>query len=427
MPNRLLTLPQLACLSLTFLAAVPAAGAEAPPNVLVILGDDQAWTDFGFMGHPHLHTPQLDKLAQESAAFVRGYVPSSLCRPSLATLITGRYPHEHKISGNDPPKGTDRREMLRHIRNLPTLPKWLAKQGYVSLQTGKWWEGNFREGGFTHGMTHGDPARGGRHGDLGLKIGREGNAAVEEFLDAAGGKPFFIWYAPMLPHTPHNPPERLLVKYRTPDRPLPIARYYAMCEWWDENVGDVLKMLDDRGLRDNTLVVFVTDNGWIQQPDANGFAPKSKRSPYDGGLRTPILVRWPGHVSPGRFETPVSSLDIVPTILQAVGATPPPDLPGRSLLQIAQHGGKSDRTALFGEIFDHDVADLDRPAKSLQYRWTLSEGRWKLILPVDSNAPPELYDVLADPHETSNLAARQPDLVRKLTELLDAWWTPDRS
>jgi uncharacterized sulfatase len=101
-------------------------------------------------------------------------------------------------------------------------------------------------------------------------------------------------------------------------------------------------------------------------------------------------------------------------------------LPGRDLLAIAKQNGKSDRTALFGEIFEHDVADIDRPAKSLQYCWTLSEGRWKLIVPTDATEKPELYDVLADPTETVNLAAKQPDLVRKLTESLDRWWTPDR-
>lgn len=421
MPCRLLLALQLAYLSCGNVAFT----AETPPNVVIILGDDQAWTDFGFMGHPVIKTPHLDRLAAESAAFVRGYVPSSLCRPSLATLITGRYPHEHKISGNDPPKGTDRKEMLRHIHNLPTLPKWLGEKGYLSLQTGKWWEGNYKEGGFTHGMTHGDPARGGRHGDLGLKIGREGNAAVAEFLDQAKGKPFFVWYAPMLPHSPHTPPERLLAKYQAAGRPLTIAKYYAMCEWWDENVGEILAMLDQRGLKDNTLVVFVTDNGWIQRPDANGYAPKSKRSPYDGGLRAPILLRWPGQIAPARIDTPVSSIDIAPTILKACGITPASPLPGLDLRDIARNGGKTDRTALFGEIFEHDVADIDRPARSLQYRWMLSEGRWKLIVPADATMPAELYDVTVDPHEITNLAGTQAAVVRQLTESLNRWWTPE--
>ncbi|HET6423592.1 MAG TPA: sulfatase [Planctomycetaceae bacterium] len=427
------SLTQSACL---IFAAVffPVIATAATPNVVIILGDDQAWTDYGFMGHPVIQTPHLDRLAKESATFVRGYGPTSLCRPSLASLITGRYPHEHKIAGNDPPKGTPRTEMLRHIHRLPTLPKWLGEQGYLSLQTGKWWEGNYKEGGFTHGMTHGDPSKGGRHGDEGLKIGRQGLAPIAEFLDQRGDKPFFLWYAPMLPHTPHNPPERLFAKYRAADRPPNIARYYAMCEWWDETVGEVLGMLEQRKLTENTLVIYLTDNGWIQQPQANGYAPKSKRSPYDGGLRTPILVKWPGKVTPARYDTPVSALDVAPTILTAAGIMPPNDLPGINLMEIARANGKSDRTALFGEVLDHDVADIDHPAASLQYRWLLSEGRWKLILPNPAGTPekpdlsptPELYDVLADPHESQNLAADHPDRVTELTKQLNTWWTPTR-
>jgi len=398
-----------------------ATANAAPPNVLLIIGDDQGWTDFGFMGHPDVRTPHLDRLASQSACFSRGYVPSSLCRPSLATLLTGKYPHQHGITGNDPPMGTDRREMLQHVRREATLPKWLGQKGYASLQTGKWWEGNFAEGGFTAGMTHGDPSKGGRHGDDGLKIGRNGLKPIADFLEATRDKPFFIWYAPMMPHTPHTPPERLLAKYQQPDRPLPIAKYYAMCEWFDETVGELLGMLDQRGLADNTLVVFVTDNGWIQQPNGNGFAPKSKRSPYDGGLRTPILVRWPGRVSPAKFETPVSSLDIVPTIFAATGVQPESPLPGLDLVEIAERGGKCDRKNLFGEIFSHDVADITRPAASLQYRWTLRDGRWKLILPHGSGDA-ELYDVVADPFETKNLAGEQPDRARALTADIDRWW-----
>jgi arylsulfatase A-like enzyme len=139
---------------LFLLALVLAATAPAaPPNVVIILSDDQAWTDYSFMGQPH-----LDRLASQSVVFTRGYTPTSLCRASLMSIITGQHPHRHGVVGNDPPKGTDRREMLRHVRRAPLLPKLLAGQGYVSLQTGKWWEGNYAEGGFTAGMTHGDPA-----------------------------------------------------------------------------------------------------------------------------------------------------------------------------------------------------------------------------------------------------------------------------
>ena len=398
--------------------------AADQPNIVMILGDDQAWTDYGFMGHPEIKTPHLDRLASQSACFTQGYVPSSLCRPSLACILTGLYTHQHKISGNDPPKGTDRGEMLRHVRRLPMIPKWLGERGYSSFQSGKWWEGTPAEGGFTAAMSHGDPARGGRHGDVGLKIGREGLQPVFDFVDGAKPKPFFLWYAPMLPHTPHNPPERLLAKYQRPGQTLPVAKYHAMCEWFDETVGELLAHLDKSGLAQNTMVVFACDNGWVQQPNGNLFAPKSKKSPYDGGLRTPILVRWPGHIEPARIETPVSSIDIAPTMLAAAGVTPKEPLPGLDLARLAANGGKPERTALFGATFHHDVADIDRPEASLEFRWCRSEN-WKLIQPHGPGAA-ELYDLKADPREEHNLAEQHPAKVTLLQQQLEHWWSVPR-
>lgn len=417
-----------------WLAAAPGARADAsdkPPNVVMIISDDQAFSDFGFMGHKVIRTPHLDKLASQSALFPRGYVPSSLCRPSLATLITGLHPHQHKITGNDPPRGTDRAVMLKHIRRLPTLPKLLAEKGYVSHQSGKWWEGSYKLGGFTAGMTHGDPKRKprGRHGDVGLTIGRQGMKPVFDFIDSAGDKPFFVWYAPFLPHTPHNPPKRLLDKYTADDRPLALAKYYAMCEWFDETCGQLLDRLDEKKLAEDTLVVFVTDNGWIQRtPETRlpegwrqPFAPRSKRSPYEGGVRTPIMLRWPGKIRPARYETLVSSIDLAPTILAAAGMKPPKAMPGIDLLQVAESGGKTDRDAIFGDIFAHDVVDVDDPVPGLQFRWCIHEN-WKLILPHNSDAPPELYNLKDDPHEQKNLAAAKPDVVKHLEKRINAWW-----
>jgi len=398
-----------------------ASAAETPPNVVLIISDDQRWTDFGFMGHEVIQTPNLDRLARQSAVFPFGYVPSSLCRPSLATIVTGLYPHQHKITGNDPPKGTrDRNVMLKHIRRLPTLPERLGEKGYLSHQSGKWWEGHYREGGFTHGMTHGDPSRGGRHGDLGLEIGRKGMEPIFEFIEEAGERPFFIWYAPFLPHTPHNPPGRLLDKYKQEGRSIHVARYYAMCEWFDETCGQLLDYLDEKKLSENTLVVFVTDNGWIQRKKGRGYAPRSKRSPYDGGIRTPIMLRLPGRVEPAKHETPVSSIDLAPTILTACGMTPDASLPGIDLLPVCR-GEKPERQAIFGEIFLHDVVDIDRPAAGLLHRICIQD-RWKLILSTAPNRGQELYNLGEDPHETKNLAKQHDDRVQRMTILTDAWW-----
>ena len=409
----------LSLLAVVCIDANSAAAAERTPNVVMIVSDDQAWSDYGFMDHPVIKTPNLDRLASESRVYTRGYVPMSLCRPSLMTMMTGLYPHQHRISGNDPPAGTDRKEMLKHVRRLPTIAKLLAERGYLCLQTGKWWEGNYREGGFTHGMTHGDPARRGRHGDEGLEIGRQGLKPIYDFVEACGDKPFFIWYAPMLPHAPHNPPPALLEKYRSQTPSLHVARYYAMCEWFDQTCGELLDYFDKKSLRENTLVVYVTDNGWIQDPDAPQYAPRSKRSPYDGGVRTPVLLSWPGKIKALRNETQlVSSIDIAPTILAACGIPTPSELPGVNLLD--EKAASSPRETLFGEIFEHDVADIDNPRASLLFRWCVTD-EWKVILPTDQ-AQPELYRSRSDPWEKQNIAAKHPEVMTELTGRINQWW-----
>jgi arylsulfatase A-like enzyme len=423
---------------------LPPAAATAP-NVLLIVADDMGWTDFRFMGHPHVRTPHLDRLAAEGLLFTRGYVPSSLCCPSLASIITGLYGHQSGITSNDPPPGVDRREMLPPMRRAATLPRLLGELGYRSLQTGKWWHGGYAEGGFTDGLTHGDVARGGRHGDEGLRIGRQGIEPIREFVRSCGGRPFFVWYAPMMPHQPHDPPARLLERYLAPDRSEHVARYWAMCEWFDETCGALLDFLDAEGLAQSTLVAFVSDNGWIQDPDRPGYAPRSKRSPYDGGLRTPIILRWPGRIEPRRDETTLaSSIDLAPTILAACGAMTAGDCP--DFAEPAEQNGtvplsgggvesasremqgvnlldesRPPREAIFGEIFTHDAADLDHPAASLLFRWCLA-GPWKLIVPRDASLPVELYDVLTDPEESHDVAAEHPDVAADLRKRIDAWW-----
>ena len=204
------------------------APAADKPNVVIILSDDQAWTDYGFMGHEQIKTPHLDKLAEQSVVFERGYVAAPLCRPSLASMVTGRYPFDHGITGNDVDGNKNRAALdlplSQAFNKLPSFIRGLTDDGYLTHQSGKWWDGSFKDGGFTHGMTHGDPKRGGRHGDAGLVIGREGLKPISDFLDLAvtEKKPFLLWYAPFLPHTPHNPPRRLLDKYSAPGRPADV-------------------------------------------------------------------------------------------------------------------------------------------------------------------------------------------------------------
>ena len=408
------------------------------PNIVMIISDDQAWGDYGFMGHEVIQTPHLDQLASESVVYPRGYVTAPLCCPSLASIVTGLYPHQNKITSNDPPlvgKGARfqvrewseerkqlRREMIAHIDEVPTLPQMLKQRNYVSLQTGKWWLGNYSRGGFTNGMTHGDMERGGRHGDEGLVIGRETMQPIYDFIESAGNQPFFIWYAPFLPHRPHDPPERILERYRDQTDSIHLARYWAMCEWFDQTCGELLAYLDHQGITENTMVLYVGDNGWIQQPDASGYAPRSKRTPYEGGVRTPIMVRWPGHMTPRWEESlPASSIDLAVTALRASGLDPTSAMQGVGLLDRAAVAA---REAVFGADYTHDAVDINDPRSSLQHTWTVTDP-WKLILPAAPNIPdgkPELYNLTDDPNEMKNLADGHPEQVRRLRERIRLWW-----
>ena len=409
--------------------------AAKPPNIVLIISDDQSWTDYSFMGHEAIETPNIDRLAKQSRLFKRGYVPSSLCCPSLASMITGLYPHQTKITGNEPPMPPEGRnseqyrkqvqECVSFIDDLPTLPRLLAKRGYVSHQSGKWWQGHYSRGGFTHGMTHGDPKRGGRHGDVGLKIGREGMDEIFDFIEDAGDKPFFVWYAPFLPHTPHNPPKRLLDKYAKKTESKFIARYWAMCEWFDETCGQLLDHLDEKKLADDTIVLYVTDNGWIQRADNGRYAPRSKRSQYDGGLRTPIMVRWPGKVKPEDRPELANSIDLTPTILKACGLAPTEEMQGIDLLDDT---ALAKRKSTYGAIYLHNAVDIHKPSANLTYRW-LIDGDWKLILPHKENVTTrakqkdtgetELYNLAKDPHERNNLAKARQGRTKRLAKQLN--------
>ena len=415
------------------------------PNIVFILGDDQHWSDYGFMGNKEVDTPHLDVLAKRSLAFKRGYVAAPICRPSLASMVTGLFPHQHGITGNDAFKYDDRANrdipFRKAFHEKPSFIKELVKLGYLAHQSGKWWEGSYEDGGFTHGMTHGDPKRGGRHGDIGLKIGREGLKPITDFVDHAQNekKPFLLWYAPFLPHTPHNPPERLLKKYRKEGRPMDQAKYYAMCEWFDETCGELLGYLDNKGLRENTLVVFTCDNGWSTASSNRGdphqklwrsYAQRTKGSPYEGGIRNPILLSWPGKVKVEDSPDLAHAVDLFPTIVSAAGGTPPEELPGIDLFDAKS---RAKRKAVYGVVHATHNMTIGDPNDTLQYVWCI-EGKWKLIkrfhgtdvsqykaLHQWDQEPFHLYDLDNDPHEKNDLVKKFPKIVSRMDQMMDGW------
>ena len=423
-------------------AFVALPGFSKPnPNVVLILSDDQGWMDYGFMGSEHVRTPNLDSLAARSAIYKKGYVVSPLCRPSLASIVSGLHPHQHGVVGNDvsPARKLERhkedRPVVEAFHRKPSLIRELVDRGYLAFQSGKWWEGSWKDGGFTHGMTHGDPTKGGRHGDNGLRIGREGLAPINDFLDEAveEEKPFLLWYAPFLPHTPHNPPAKYLDRYRDVPVDTATATYYAMCEWFDDTCGQLFQSLDERGLSEDTLIVYVCDNGWsaaeaslVDLPSEwwLKYAPKSKGSPYEVGVRTPILFSLPGEIEAGEREGFASSVDIFPTIAGLCGIEVPAEVAGVDLMTVK-------REQVIGAAYSIHNMTPGNPFDTLQYAW-LREGKWKFLQRYSGSdttkyltvhhwdrIPIQLYNLESDPDESQNVAIKHPNLVNRFQSELE--------
>ncbi|MEY2599685.1 MAG: Arylsulfatase [Verrucomicrobiota bacterium] len=417
------------------LAAQPAPPPSAqPPNIILIISDDQGFGDYGFMGHPQVRTPHLDRMASQSLLYTRGYV-MPVCSPSLACLLTGRMPHENGITGNDLskaqlaslPKESTRTPLVEKLLSNPVLlPKALAQAGYLTLQTGKLWNVVYQDVGFTHGMTD----KTGRHGGDGLAIGRKSMQPIYDFIEQAQAqkKPFFVWYAPMMPHDPHTPPPDLLAHYQGKGLSPKAEKYYGMVEWFDQTCGELDAYLQRQHLAENTLILYLTDNGW--DADKGYAGDRAKLSPYELGIRTPMFIRWPGKVAPRRDEETLASiLDFVPTILKASGSPMPP-LPGLDLLDSQ---AMSARKTVHVEAYTHDIHNLEDPAQSLLATVTIS-GWSKLITPTGRQdtarpfagvpAQPALFDLKQDPLEKADLAAQRPEEVQRLQALQDAAWNP---
>lgn len=420
-------------LLIALVAILKAAENNPKPNIILIISDDQGFCDYGFMGSKTAVTPNLDRLAAQSQLYTRGY-SMPVCSPSLATLLTGLLPHQHGITGNDLAASTGKPEKKnrnpltkRLLANPLILPKALTDAGYLTFQSGKLWNTTFKDVGFTHGMT--DTA--GRHGDAGLDIGRKGLKPLLDFMDFAQTekKPFFVWYAPMLPHQPHNPPKQLLKKYTGRGLTPASEKYHAMVEWFDQTCGELDAYLTHHQLAENTVIVYLSDNGWDAAKAHDGH--RSKLSPYELGIRTPIFVRWPAKLKPKRDETTLASIiDVVPTLLDIAGIEKPSALPGLNLMDQEE---MKKRNAITIEAYTHDIADLADPKKSLIAHVVLSAWS-KLLVPGPakpdrpfSTAPqsPELFNLQLDPLETNNLATERVEEVKRLESIrVSGWHTP---
>ncbi len=451
----------------------PPRRPDGPPNVVLIIADDLGWPYYGFLGDQNVMTPNLDILGSGGAVFEVGHATANHCRPTLQSLVTGLYPVQYETRVADlvdarvaagaipaDAEPADRRAQRREletsmIAEFATLPRLLGEAGYVSHQSGKWWEQSYADGGFTHGMTPRwrwqDTAALGDNwfftfmGGAGMEIGRETMAPVTDFIAAHADQPFFVWYGPALPHVPFNPPQKFYKYYADrADLSESAKLYYANIAWFDWGVGEVLDALDAQGVLDNTLIVYVNDNGWQQDAGVeyandpitfgNG-GPRGKGSFFETAMRTPIMFYWADQIAARRDrDTLASAIDIMPTILDYAGVAAPEGLPGVSLRPwIDARGGDvapaSPRQALIGKLTRHragtDFRGNPDPTTSDMMGSDLSgyyvrDARWHFVV-LDGTGETALYDLIADPGQTNDVSADRPDVVARLTDQIAQW------
>lgn len=416
--------------------AVPSRGAESrtarAPNFIVILADDLGYADLGHDGSG-IETPNIDRLAREGTKLTQFYAAAPYCSPTRAAFLTGRYPHSvgvpHIISSpqpNETPERTANRGRLSH--DARTLPQALAPGGYASMLAGKWHLG-YEEGwwprsyGFNRfwGSLAGTP----NYFEPVKTYENEQPITVRQYLTDGiteqgvqfirdhRGQPFFLYLAYNAPHCPREAPPDLVAKYEKvfgEDK----AGYAATIDRMDTGIGRVLRTLDDLGLAQNTVVVFTSDNGPcvcqgpIDRPRSAAPLRGHKYMAHEGGIRVPFLARWPGRIPAGRrTDTVASIMDLFPTFLAAAGIRPDPGRPvdGINILPLLE--------GAVGPVHD----DLHWEAN---HAYGVRRGDWKLVQE-GWVAAPYLYNLRADPAEQTDLAARQPEKVKELVGLHEAW------
>jgi arylsulfatase A-like enzyme len=416
-------------LSLSLCLPGLAVRAAAPPNVLLIVTDDQGYGDLGFTGNPVLKTPHLDRLHEQSVRFTRFHA-TPLCTTTRASLFTGR--HFLRTGAWSVLNG---RSLLR--RSEVTMAESFASGGYRTGLFGKWHLGDnfpFRpeDRGFQETITHGGGGIGTvpdhwgndysddtyrKNGTAQRFPGYSTDALFKEaldFIERSRERPFFCVIATAAPHDPYNVPESYAAPYRgrvPPD----TANFFGMIANLDENTGRLLARLDALGLAGNTIVIFMTDNGSSGGTKVfNAGMRGMKGSPWDGGHRVPFLIRWPdGGLGLPRDVTGLASVcDVMPTLLELCGLPAPKGvtLDGISLAPALR--GAAELPAERVIITGTQPAGQPEPFKNM----SVLRGPWRLV-----NGR-ELYDIANDPGQKSNIAASRPKIVAELRAAHDAFW-----
>lgn len=409
----------------------PLPGAKRP-NIVLIFADDLGWGDLGVQSGHDVPTPRIDSIALNGARFSNGYVTCPVCSPTRAGLLTGRYQQRfgHEFNaGNEkeaPPQfglPLDQKTIGDHLRALGYATGWFGKShlGYKP-------EYNPIRRGFDefYGFTAGARTYFPNNAETNPAPILRGTDRVKEnfeyttfafaqeacsFIDRHADSPFFLYLPFNAVHGPLQAPEAYLARFAAIEDQK-RRTFCAMLAALDDAVGQVLDRLDQKGLRENTLVFFISDNGGPtpQTSASNGPLRATKATVYEGGIRVPFFLQWPGHIAPGTvFEHPVSTLDVLPTALAAAGATPQHDslFEGQDLMPFLTDPGKG------------------APHESLFWRYgeqrAVRHGDWKLLVSHKGEGAAELYNLRNDIGEQHNLATSEPARASELQALYDAW------
>ena len=401
------------------------------PNFVIILADDLGYGDVGFHGSTEARTPNLDRLAAGGIQFTNGYVASPLCSPSRAALLTGRHPAKTGWEMNPPYNPLDNHLGLSHDEIL--FPEYLQRAGYTTGIVGKWHLGaappfNPLRRGFdyfwgilmgSHYYFENNPLdtnyrkrpisnNGGAEGFDGYLTDAFTDKAIE-FVEENSDSPFFLYMSYTAPHRPYQAPAELVNQYHDTAG---HSIYLAMIDSLDQNIGRLIQTLEDKGIRDSTVVFFLNDNGGTAVIGSNEPLRGNKSTLYEGGIRVPFLASWPAQWPQGIiYEPMVSSMDLAPTILGLADIKEV--YPGRPL------NGVNLNPYLLGESDGAPHEILFWRGGYGKERGAIRSGNWKLI--ANGTGKPELYNLTANISETRNLSEENNQQMRKLAELWNEW------
>ena len=404
------------------------------PNIVFILVDDLGWRDLSCYGAEVYETPNIDRIASEGMRFTDAYAACNVCSPTRASVMTGKYPARLQITNWIPGHKPKNAKLVGPpiLQELPhsetTIAEVLGDNGYVSASIGKWHLGGEMFYPDKHGFdlnvagTHkGQPpsyfspyristlADGPEGEYLTDRMGRE----AVRFIEENRKKPFFLYLPFFTVHTPIQSKPELIEKYQQKDRNINPA-YAGMVESLDQAVGNVLMALERLNLDDNTIVVFTSDNGGLSWFTDNAPLRGGKGSAYEGGVRVPLIFRWPGFINKSaESNIPVCSIDLYPTILDLIGIEIPNQVDGVSVKSLL--GGVSDikRNMLFWH-FPHY-----HPGGATPYS-AIRKDHYRLVEFFEDNRV-ELYDLKNDISETEDISSHQPELTKELKKALADW------